>query len=118
MAELQAEAPLLQRFRIDVYLKRNLKALHSIAQYDLSFYSSSKLISFLIPRAGDAHFETLVGHVKQHKLHAEAVAIFAELALRTSAEDSKLQRLLLLFGDHLADAMRSDEAGYAYDAVL
>lgn len=33
LAELQALPPLIQRFRIDVHLNRNLKALHSIAQY-------------------------------------------------------------------------------------
>lgn len=78
-----------QYFTIDRYLKRFSKALQHIS------------------KCGPEHFEECVSLVKEHKLYTEALLLY-------QPGSQQYQHIATLYGDHLSEKGRDEEAGIMY----
>ncbi|KAJ8653293.1 hypothetical protein O0I10_011043 [Lichtheimia ornata] len=89
LQELQKLEKFYQRFRIDDYLKRYDSALRNLT------------------RAGDEHFDELLGYMRKHTLYKVALEEYANIP-------EKKNVILNAYAEHLADTSAYDESAIVY----
>jgi elongator complex protein 1 len=89
LSNLQKQETHIQRYNINMYLKRWEKALHSIVA------------------AGAEHFETGLKLIRQQKLFKLGISLYMD-------DKDKLRRVYEAYGDMLAETNRYQEAAFAY----